>query len=241
MRELQLWELVYAFSQSSADIPWLYVPNKSAHVISPSETVWVALLTALATQNPLVAWELHSICSRVQGEVLKWGYCGDLVTLIRKETGDGMLRRVVRAYNTWKLEGRPPYVSFCLAKSLNFAGLLDAQDSDGRVNWLGRAMKFWFTLTAGNGRGRWFGPRKGKTANQTAGSTRKKLQDLLEQLARERETDGGCEKGTVDTVDLTGWDSDEGDDADGAVAGTSMYAVEGVAKQPVKGPRVCQG
>lgn len=39
LHELQLWELVYAFSQEFADIPWLYVPKKSAHPISPSETV----------------------------------------------------------------------------------------------------------------------------------------------------------------------------------------------------------
>lgn len=80
-------------------MPWLYVPNKSAHYISPSETIWVALLTALASQNPLVAWELHSLCASAQGEVLKWRNCGELVRLIRKETGDDVLRRVVRIYN----------------------------------------------------------------------------------------------------------------------------------------------
>lgn len=159
--------------------------------------------------------------------------------LIRNETGDEVLRRVVRLYNVWKPEGRPPYVSFCLAKSLNLTGLLDFEYTGGsKVSWLGLAMKLWFTLTAGNGRGRWFGPRKGKTANQTPGSTRKKLKDLLELLAKERELETGCEKGTVETIDLTGWvSSDEGDDGDGAVAGTSVSAtVEVVAKDPVKEP-----
>lgn len=69
LHELMLWELIYAFSQEFANVPWLYVPNDRAQTVSPSETVGVAMLTALATQNTLVAWELHSICASVQGEV----------------------------------------------------------------------------------------------------------------------------------------------------------------------------
>lgn len=150
-----------------------------------------------------------------------------------------MLRRVARLYNMWKPESRPPYVSFCLAKSLNLTGLLVFQYTNGSsINWLGRAMKLWFTIIAGNGRGRRYGPRKGKSANQTPGSTWKKLKDLLELLAKERESETGCEKGTVETVDLTGWaSSDEGDNGDGAVASISGNATVGlVAKDPVQEP-----
>lgn len=73
----------------------------------------------------MVVWELHSICSSVKGKVLKWGNAGDLVKLIQMKTGNDGLRRVDRLYNVWKPEGREPYISFCLAKSLNLTGLLD--------------------------------------------------------------------------------------------------------------------
>lgn len=79
LHELMLWELIFVFSQEFADVPWLYVPNESAHTVSSSETVWVALLAALTTQKPLVAWELHTVCASGQGEVLAWGNCGHLV------------------------------------------------------------------------------------------------------------------------------------------------------------------
>lgn len=151
----------------------------------------MALFTALATQNPLVAWELHSLCYHMP-DVLQLSNVGHLVKFIREETGEAVLRRVCRLYNRWKPEGNDPCLSYWLGCSLNLTGLY-AQRSESIIR-CGKAIRLWYRLTQNNGRARWFGPRRGKTARQTApGSTRKKLLKCLEDNARERNAKGGPE------------------------------------------------
>lgn len=144
--------------------------------------------------------------------VLKWSNVGYLVKLIREETG--MPFYVARSGCLTPGSLRDMTRTFCLGRSLNLTGLFDADRSETTINWCGKAVKLWYTLTEKNSRARWFGPRRGKTAGQTPGSTCKNLVKCLEEITRKCESEGGPGE-AVEAINLVGWRSEDKEDDEG--------------------------